>query len=57
LKEGLNERKIVNIFVLNTWMINSAIISFHLPTELYFTNRMHTAVSLVTDRGTEWWRW
>jgi len=47
----------VNIFVLNTWMINSAIISFHLPTELYFTNRMHTAVSLVTDRGTEWWRW
>jgi len=24
---------------------------------LYFTKRLHTAVSLVTDRGTECWRW
>jgi len=42
----------VNIFDLNTWMINSAINSFHLPTELYFTKRMRTALSLVTDLGT-----
>ena len=37
-------------FYLNTWIINSAINTFHLPIELYFSKRMNMAVSLVTDR-------
>jgi len=38
-------------------MIKSNINFPNLSTVPCFTRQIHLAISLVTDRGAEWWRW
>jgi hypothetical protein len=56
-KQGKYTSRIVNSVKWNVLILNSNTNSSHLSSVLCSKKRIHTALSLVTDPGAEWWLW